>query len=322
MEKAAMTLTIGKLIHAVTLCCLAIGSGKVHSRVLPTGCSDPGCSGVQCEQGFCGAQCECECLPCFTGPACAHYEDLYGPRFAIREDTVILEPHHTGVVYKAVAEDEDLGLTCPLGPGRNTRCPCASIRYHLLTPGRGQTIPHSLFTIHASSGQVFLRPGTTLEPSARHQALIVASTINGSMEEGHRPHFDVQTLTVVVRQTESLHDLLQDPLLYQTTRHLVQDGSPGTNFTRASNQHTQNDVHYHDQEHDRRQNTLTNYEYSSRVALTYRHGDDDDDDDVPIRMEKQVTTSKQDNSYTRRRRWATRSRRSPAQRPRLALPSL
>lgn len=82
----------------------------------------------------------------------------------------------TGVVYKAVAEDEDLGLTCPLGPGRNTRCPCASVRYHLLTPGRGQTIPHSLFTIHASSGQVFLRPGTKLEPSARYQALIVASS--------------------------------------------------------------------------------------------------------------------------------------------------
>lgn len=42
------------------------------------------------------------------------------------------------------------------------------------------------------------------------------------MEEELRPHFDVQTLTVVVRQPESLQDLLQDPLLYQTTHHLVQ----------------------------------------------------------------------------------------------------
>lgn len=46
--------------------------------------------------------------------------------------------------------------------------------------------------------------------------------INGSMDEGHRTLFDVQTLTVVVRQRESLNDLLQDLLLYQTKHHLVQ----------------------------------------------------------------------------------------------------
>lgn len=42
------------------------------------------------------------------------------------------------------------------------------------------------------------------------------------MEEGGRPLFDVQTLTVVVRQKESLQDLLRDPLLYQTNHHFIQ----------------------------------------------------------------------------------------------------
>ncbi|XP_063873558.1 uncharacterized protein LOC135107526 isoform X1 [Scylla paramamosain] len=273
MEKATMTLTIGKLINAVTFC-LAIGSGKVHSRGLPTGCSEAGCSGVECYQGFCGAQCECECLPCFTGPSCASYEDLYGPRFAIREDTVILEPHHTGVVYKAAAEDEDLGLTCPLGPGRNSRCPCASIRYEIFTPGRGQRTPHSLFTIHPSSGQVFLQPGTTLQPSVRHQALVVASSINGSREEGHLPLYDVQTLTVMVRHKDSLRDLLQDPLLDQLRHHFVQDVFFGTNFTKENSDSThEHHDHHHQKESNHHQNSLAGHT-SHATTLSFRRGGD------------------------------------------------
>ncbi|KAK4302012.1 hypothetical protein Pmani_025882 [Petrolisthes manimaculis] len=73
----------------------------------------------------------------------------------------------TGVVYKAVAEDEDLGLTCPLGPGRNIRCPCATTHY---------TIHHHLFRIHTTSGQVFVRTGVHLVPGERYRALIVAAS--------------------------------------------------------------------------------------------------------------------------------------------------
>lgn len=77
-----------------------------------------------------------------------------------------------GVVYKAAAEDEDLGLTCPLGPGQHTRCPCAAITYSLLPPPNEPT--HPLFTIHDSSGQVFLRDGVQLEPGSTYNLEIVA----------------------------------------------------------------------------------------------------------------------------------------------------
>ncbi|KAK4308130.1 hypothetical protein Pmani_020161 [Petrolisthes manimaculis] len=78
-----------------------------------------------------------------------------------------MEEKDIGVVYKAVAEDEDLGLTCPLGPGRNIRCPCATTHY---------TIHHHLFRIHTTSGQVFVRTGVHLVPGGRYRALIVASS--------------------------------------------------------------------------------------------------------------------------------------------------
>ncbi|KAK4314045.1 hypothetical protein Pmani_014635 [Petrolisthes manimaculis] len=80
-----------------------------------------------------------------------------------------------GVVYKAVAEDEDLGLTCPLGPGRNTRCPCATTHY---------TIHHPLFRIHTTSGQVFVRTGVHLAPGGRYKALIVAANANSTGANG------------------------------------------------------------------------------------------------------------------------------------------
>lgn len=77
-----------------------------------------------------------------------------------------------GVVYKAAAEDEDLGLTCPLGPGQHTRCPCAAITYNLLQSPDAPI--HPLFTVHNSSGQVFLREGALLEPGSKHTFEIVA----------------------------------------------------------------------------------------------------------------------------------------------------
>lgn len=77
------------------------------------------------------------------------------------------------MVYKAVAEDEDLGLTCPLGPGVNTRCPCATVYYTLLD-NNDQT--HKLFEIHASSGQIRLKPGADLIPGNQYRLRIMAAS--------------------------------------------------------------------------------------------------------------------------------------------------
>ncbi|MPC80740.1 hypothetical protein E2C01_075328 [Portunus trituberculatus] len=79
-----------------------------------------------------------------------------------------------GVVYKARAEDEDLGLTCPLGPGQHTRCPCAAITYSIRAPQNA--LHHPLFTIHESSGQVFLQEGSQLSPGNSHELEIIASS--------------------------------------------------------------------------------------------------------------------------------------------------
>ncbi|KAK4319311.1 hypothetical protein Pmani_009770 [Petrolisthes manimaculis] len=121
-------------------------------------------------------------------PTVRPIHDRYRPRFAVREDSVILNSnyegklflmtpriHQQGVVYKAVAEDGDLGLTCPLGPGRNTRCPCATTHY---------TIHHPLFRIHTTSGQVFVRTGVHLAPGGRYKALIVAANANTTGANG------------------------------------------------------------------------------------------------------------------------------------------
>ncbi|XP_063872977.1 uncharacterized protein LOC135107247 [Scylla paramamosain] len=114
---------------------LALLCGQVRSeceRRIPNCVGENCVEKVECLNGRCGVDGACECLPCYSGPTCAAYDDKYGPRFAIRLDTVIVNSKHEGVVYKASAEDEDLGLTCPLGPGQHTRCPCA--RYHLQPP--------------------------------------------------------------------------------------------------------------------------------------------------------------------------------------------
>lgn len=38
-----------------------------------------------------------------------------------------------GAVYRALASDGDLGLTCPLGPGEAARCPCAAMAFRIVT---------------------------------------------------------------------------------------------------------------------------------------------------------------------------------------------
>ncbi|XP_042234173.1 uncharacterized protein LOC121874213 [Homarus americanus] len=75
----------------------------------------------------------CTCHPCWDGPTCATYVDYYAPRF-VHAATAVLPVNATGVVYRAWSTDEDLGLTCPLGPGDSARCPCASVTYQLFAP--------------------------------------------------------------------------------------------------------------------------------------------------------------------------------------------
>ncbi|KAK3874625.1 hypothetical protein Pcinc_020445 [Petrolisthes cinctipes] len=114
------------------------------------------------------------------------------------------------VVYKAVAEDEDLGLTCPLGPGRNIRCPCATTHY---------TIHHPLFRIHTTSGQVFVRTGVHLAPGGRYRTLIVAANANTTGANGDimvawggAPGLtDHLVLTVLVQLPDTLNLLLFPP---------------------------------------------------------------------------------------------------------------
>ncbi|ROT63601.1 hypothetical protein C7M84_018503 [Penaeus vannamei] len=75
------------------------------------------------------------------------------------------------VVYKAVAEDEDLGLTCPLGPGLNTRCPCAAVHYVIL---ESENKDNDIFEIHDSSGQMFLKKGALPRPGGQYQCQALA----------------------------------------------------------------------------------------------------------------------------------------------------
>ncbi|KAL7640452.1 UNVERIFIED_CONTAM: hypothetical protein RMT77_008727 [Armadillidium vulgare] len=77
---------------------------------------------------------ECVCRPCWEGVFCNRYTDYYAPRFLVHKATAVVPSNVTGAVYRAWSSDEDLGLTCPLGPGESTRCPCASVRYQLFSP--------------------------------------------------------------------------------------------------------------------------------------------------------------------------------------------
>ncbi|XP_042229759.1 uncharacterized protein LOC121871477 [Homarus americanus] len=176
----------------------------------------PGCVGndcteeIECFHGICDEDGNCECLPCYSGTSCSTYDDKYGPRFAIREDTVIINAQHQGVVYKAVAEDEDLGLTCPLGPGLNTRCPCATIHYTILDENKEV---HDLFGIHDSSGLIYLKPDVKMEPGRQYHVEIIASSTKDSRGLPDHPMFDAQVLTVVVRRDDTLQDLLHQEAL-------------------------------------------------------------------------------------------------------------
>ena len=65
-----------------------------------------------------------------------------------------------GVVYRAWSTDEDLGLTCPLGPGESARCPCASVSYQLFAaPGDRHFILDPVSGILSRNNETHLRAG-------------------------------------------------------------------------------------------------------------------------------------------------------------------
>nr|XP_045612843.1 uncharacterized protein LOC123767314 [Procambarus clarkii] len=201
----------GKLALLLIVSGFGLGWTRTLCKRAIPGCTGPDCTEeIECFHGICDEEGNCECLPCYSGASCSTYDDKYGPRFAIREDIVIIMAHHSGVVYKAVAEDEDLGLTCPLGPGINTRCPCATIHYTIYDSNKEV---HNLFTIHETSGLILLRPSAKLEPGRHYNVEIVASNTNDSKREPDHPMFDVQVLTVVVHKDDTLQDLLHQDVL-------------------------------------------------------------------------------------------------------------
>lgn len=89
---------------------------------------------TRCVNGMLDEESTCICNPCWDGPICETYVDLYSPRFLVHAATAVVPENVTGGVYRAWSRDEDLGLTCPLGPGQSSRCPCASVAYQLFAP--------------------------------------------------------------------------------------------------------------------------------------------------------------------------------------------
>lgn len=89
---------------------------------------------TRCMNGILDEESICVCNPCWDGPNCETYVDLYSPRFLVHAATAVVPENVTDGVYRAWSRDEDLGLTCPLGPGQSSRCPCASVAYQLFAP--------------------------------------------------------------------------------------------------------------------------------------------------------------------------------------------
>ncbi|KAK7074160.1 hypothetical protein SK128_001150, partial [Halocaridina rubra] len=132
--------------------------------------------------------------------------DKYEPMFPIREDAVVISSNHKGVVYTAHAEDSDLGLTCPLGPGETSRCPCATIYYHLRQDGNEDA---NYFMIEELTGEVFLQKDAVLQPGQEFEFTIIAASVDRSQYGHISAKEDVLSLTVVVHHPDSLPGLLQ-----------------------------------------------------------------------------------------------------------------
>nr|XP_053638171.1 uncharacterized protein LOC128692871 [Cherax quadricarinatus] len=106
--------------------------------------------------------------------------DYYSPRFLVHAATAVLPVNATGVVYRAWSTDEDLGLTCPLGPGDSARCPCASVTYQLFAPPGDHH-----FLLDPVSGILTRNTNTSLQPGTAYtyKLMVQGTPLAGQMEE-------------------------------------------------------------------------------------------------------------------------------------------
>nr|XP_045622560.1 uncharacterized protein LOC123773111 [Procambarus clarkii] len=133
-----------------------------------------------CIHGFLDEDLRCICDPCWDGPSCSSYVDYYSPRFLVHAATAVLPVNATGVVYRAWSTDEDLGLTCPLGPGDSARCPCASVTYQLFAPpGDHHFLLDPVSGILTRNTNTSLHPGTTYT----YKLMVQGTPLPGQMED-------------------------------------------------------------------------------------------------------------------------------------------
>lgn len=114
-----------------------------------------------CINGLAEEDLSCLCHPCWGGARCQSYEDNYAPRFLVHAATAVVPENITGAVYRAWATDGDLGLTCPLGSGQVTRCPCAAVTYQLFAaPGDHRfALHHTTGVLSRNMSGADLQPG-------------------------------------------------------------------------------------------------------------------------------------------------------------------
>ncbi|XP_064089991.1 uncharacterized protein LOC135203997 [Macrobrachium nipponense] len=196
--KLAGTANVSVLVVLV-LCGIAELSEALTCTYILPDCEGPNCEEkTECVHGYCDVLGQCQCDFCYKGESCSDYDDLYRPRFPIREDTVLYTVGSPDPVYKAHAEDDDRGLTCPLD--FDVECPCAQITYSLLDSWNSTSL---LFEISPSSGHVYVKEGIVLEEGSYHQLMIVASSPRDPSNE------DVLKLTIMVHTTDSMDELLK-----------------------------------------------------------------------------------------------------------------
>ncbi|XP_042216037.1 protein jagged-1-like [Homarus americanus] len=146
-----------------------------------------------CENGELRGGWRCECDPCWEGDTCLTYVDYYTPRFLVHAATAVLPVNATGVVYRAWSTDEDLGLTCPLGPGDSARCPCAAVNYRLFAaPGDNHFSLDPVTGILSRNTQVPLNVGATYI----YKLMVQGMSMDGQEEEDLP--YDLLTLKVYV----------------------------------------------------------------------------------------------------------------------------
>ncbi|XP_042885816.1 uncharacterized protein LOC122261999 [Penaeus japonicus] len=115
-------------------------------------------------------------------------------RFLIHAATVVLPVNASGVVYRAWSTDDDLGLTCPLGPGESARCPCASVTYQLFSgPGDRH------FVLDPDTGVLSRISSTSLQPGRSYKYKIM---VQGAPEGKQKVDLQYDLLDLKVYVTE------------------------------------------------------------------------------------------------------------------------